>query len=258
MFKGLFSRKPAAAGVRPGAGRARAPDGVRLYAIGDIHGRADLLRQMHEMIREDAGRANKPRQRVIYLGDYIDRGLESRQVVDLLLDEPLAGFESVHLMGNHEEVLLQFLDDPGVGSNWFYFGGDATLYSYRVQGASPAIDAARLAQVQTAFANALPQRHLDFYRSLTLQHRAGDYWFVHAGIRPGTPAEAQGPAELLWIRDEFLNSTADHGAVVVHGHTITPEPVVRPNRIGIDTGAYASGCLTCLVLDGEERGFLQT
>jgi serine/threonine protein phosphatase 1 len=255
MFKSWFGKSSRDSSLSAGA---RAPDGLRLYVIGDIHGRVDLLRQMHETIREDAALANKPRQRVVYLGDYIDRGLESRQVVDLLLDEPLAGFEAVYLMGNHEEVLLQFLEDPAVGANWFFFGGDATLYSYRVAGASPTIDAAGLGQVQAAFQNGLPDRHRAFYQSLELQHRAGDYWFVHAGVRPGVPEAQQVPADLLWIRDEFLKSSADHGAVVVHGHTITPEPEVRRNRIGIDTGAYASGKLTCLVLDGAERRFLYT
>ncbi|HEY4135438.1 MAG TPA: metallophosphoesterase family protein [Alphaproteobacteria bacterium] len=237
---------------------ARAPEGLRLYAIGDIHGRLDLLQGLHELIRDDAERAGATHRRVVYLGDYIDRGLESRQVVDFLLDAPLEGFESVYLKGNHEQALLQFLDDPMVGPNWFFFGGDATLYSYRVAGAAPGIDTGRLAKIQEAFRETLPARHLDFYRALTLQHRAGDYLFVHAGIRPGVPAERQVESDLLWIRDEFLDSTADHGAVVVHGHTIMPEPVVRPNRVGIDTGAYASGHLTCLVLDGEERRFLQT
>lgn len=256
MFKGLF-RKSERSAV-PGRRAAKLPDGLRVYAIGDIHGRLDLLTQMHETIRADAAQSGAPHRCVVYLGDYIDRGLESRQVVDYLLDEPLEGFEPVYLMGNHEQVLLQFLEDPGVGPNWFFFGGDATLYSYRVPGASPAIDAARLAKVQTGFQNALPPRHLAFYRDLAYQHRAGDYLFVHAGIKPGVPAERQSETDLLWIREEFLDSTADHGAIVVHGHTIAPEPVVRPNRIGIDTGAYASGKLTALVLEGAERRFLHT
>jgi serine/threonine protein phosphatase 1 len=256
MFKDLFRKSDRLASAAAIA--ARAPEGLRLYAIGDIHGRVDLLRQMHDLIREDAGRGGVARNRIVYLGDYIDRGLESRQVVDLLLDERLDGFEQVYLKGNHEDVLLQFFEDPGVGPNWFFFGGDATLYSYRVPGASPAIDASRLGQVQTAFQNALPPRHLAFYRALELQHRAGDYLFVHAGIRPGVAFERQTEADLLWIRDEFLDSAADHGAIVVHGHTIAPQPVVRPNRVGIDTGAYASGTLTCLVLDGDSRRFLHT
>lgn len=256
MFKGLFRKSERA--VVPRDAAARVPEGLRIYAIGDIHGRVDLLRQMHEMIGADLAAAPIARAQVVYLGDYIDRGLESRQVVDLLLDEPLAGVERVHLMGNHEEVLLQFLEDPGVGPNWFFFGGDATLYSYRVPGASPAIPADRLANVQEQFRNVLPARHLAFYQSLGAMHQAGDYLFVHAGIRPGVPLAAQSPADLFWIRNEFLDSTADLGAIVVHGHTIMPEPVVRPNRIGIDTGAYASGRLTCLALEGESRRFLAT
>jgi serine/threonine protein phosphatase 1 len=258
MFSRLFRSTPRVTSFAAPHNDARAPEGLRIYAIGDIHGRLDLLRQMHEQICDDAASAGAMRKKVIYLGDYIDRGLESRQVIDLLLDAPLVGFDAVYLKGNHEQVLLEFLEDPSVGPNWFFFGGDATLYSYRVAGASPGIDAARLARVRTAFAEALPDRHLAFYRSLALQHRAGGYLFVHAGVRPGLPETRQVEADLLWIREDFLDSTADHGAVVVHGHTIMPDPVVRPNRIGIDTGAYASGKLTALVLEGEERRFLQT
>lgn len=255
MFKGLFRRSERASGPSVAA---RIPAGLRVYAIGDIHGRADLLRHLHGMIAEDLAAAPVERAQVVYLGDYVDRGLESRQVVDLLIDEPLAGVERVHLMGNHEEVLLQFLDDTGVGPNWFFFGGDATLYSYRVPGASPSIPADRLSKVQADFRAALPERHLAFYSGLGAMHQVGDYLFVHAGIRPGVPLAAQSPADLYWIRDEFLESAANHGAVVVHGHTITPEPVMRPNRIGIDTGAYASGRLTCVALEGETRRFLAT
>jgi serine/threonine protein phosphatase 1 len=238
---------------------AQAPAGRRIYVVGDIHGRADLVRQLHGMILADAG-AYRSRQRVVvYLGDYVDRGLESRQVFDLLLDEPLAGFERVHLLGNHEQAMLDFLQDPGIGPAWLYYGGAATLYSYGINAqARPPEGAERFAHLSAELARLLPPRHLAFLRRLVLHHVEGDYLFVHAGIRPGIPIERQQPEDILYIRDEFLAFNEPHGRIVVHGHTITNDPDVRPNRIGIDTGAFATGRLTCLVLDGAERRFIQT
>lgn len=237
---------------------ASAPPGTRIYAVGDIHGRADLLRAAHERIREDARTSAARRKVVVYLGDYIDRGPGSREVVDVLLSEPLADFEAVYLKGNHEQALLDFLRDISVAPQWFYYGGDATLQSYNVARPVPGGGPPALLKVQAELKEKLPERHLAFYRSLALSHRAGDYLFVHAGIRPGVPLTAQREQDMLWIRDEFLGSTADHGCVVVHGHTITPRPDIKGNRIGIDTGAYATGRLTCLMLDGDERDFLVT
>lgn len=230
------------------------PRGTRVYAIGDIHGRADLLREIHRLIREDFDRAPVERPVAVYLGDYIDRGLESRQVVDILLDEPLAGFERVHLRGNHEDFMLRFLDDAAIGPNWLLNGGTATLYSY----AGGQHEPHDIARVQAALREALPSRHLDFFRTLSLSYVEGDYLFVHAGIRPHVMLEKQVPLDLMWIREEFLNSSAEHPKMVVHGHSIHFTPEVRPNRIGIDTGAYATGTLTCLMLQGTRRDFLHT
>lgn len=234
------------------------PAGARVYAVGDIHGRADLLSEMHGLILADAAASDAERRVVVYLGDYVDRGLESRQVVDLLLDEPLAGFESVHLKGNHEEFMLVFLEDTGVATGWLNNGGNATLYSYGVGLGDAASMAERVEAAQADLAGKLPPRHLRFLDSLRLSHEEGDYLFVHAGIRPGIPLERQREEDILWIRDDFLDSTRDHGKVIVHGHSITSEPEVLPNRIGIDTGAFGSGTLTCLVLEGAERDFLFT
>jgi serine/threonine protein phosphatase 1 len=238
--------------------RAVAPPGVRIYAVGDVHGRLDLLLQLHEMIAGDASTADGLRKVVVYLGDYVDRGQESRQVIQFLLDEALAGFESVHLRGNHEEIMLAFLDDVGVGPMWMSNGGDSTLLSYGVGLQEGASIEERHARVQEKFRGAVPEAHLRFLRDLRLYHVEGDYLFVHAGIAPGKPLEEQNARDLLWIRDEFIRSDADHGKCVVHGHTIAPAPDLRDNRIGIDTGAYFSGTLTCLVLEGETRRFLQT
>lgn len=230
------------------------PRGTRVYAIGDIHGRADLLREIHRLIREDFDRAPMERPVAVYLGDYIDRGLESREVLDILLDEPLAGFERVHLRGNHEDFMLRFLDDAAVGPNWLLNGGNATVHSYA--GGQRVLD--DMAQVQAALRDALPSRHLDFFRALSLSYVEGDYLFVHAGIRPNVLLEKQNPLDLMWIREEFLNSSAKHPKMVVHGHSIHFTPEVRSNRIGIDTGAYATGTLTCLMLQGTRRDFLHT
>jgi serine/threonine protein phosphatase 1 len=231
------------------------PEGSRIYAIGDIHGRADLLERLRMVIVEDAKLRPVRRKVVVYLGDYVDRGTDSRGVVDLLAREPLAGFESVFLKGNHEDSLLQFLTDPGITPAWMAYGGEATLYSYGVR--PP--DSRRVEDVlaaQKAFTQALPPGHLAFLKALKLVHVEGDYAFVHAGFREGVPIEFQDPQDMMWIRNEFLYSDADFGKVAVHGHTITDQPEIRPNRIGIDTGAFAT--LTCLVLEETEKRFLAT
>lgn len=236
------------------------PPGTRVYAIGDIHGRADLLERMDALISADA--AGAPARRVIvYLGDYIDRGLESAQVIDRLIESGNDGFERVFLCGNHEDALLRFLDDVSVGPMWLGNGGDAALYSYGVRIKADLPYAERLAAVQADLRARLPQAHLDFLRALKRQHVEGDYLFVHAGIRPGVALDAQSDEDRIWIREPFLSARGDFGKIVVHGHTINStleSPEIRTNRIGIDTGAYASGTLTCLVLDGETRRFLQT
>ena len=236
----------------------RIPEGSRVYVIGDIHGRADLLDRLHGLIMADARAHPAARKLAVYLGDYLDRGYQSREVIECLLACPLEGFKAVHLGGNHEKVMLDFLDDPGIGLNWLMIGGDATLYSYGVAKAPRAHQLDDLEAVQRAFRDALPQSHLDFYRGLGSYHVEGDYLFVHAGVRPGVALDAQEARDLIWIRDEFLNSAADHGKMVVHGHSIVERPECHSNRIAIDTGAFATGRLTCLVLDGEARAFLGT
>ena len=236
--------------------RARVPDGVRLYAVGDIHGRADLLDVLHGRIAGDAERAPGRRKVVVYLGDYVDRGPDSFAVVEGLIERPLPEFESVRLKGNHEDFLLAFIDDAAVGDAWMMNGGGATLASYGVETGGYGGDA--LEEARLGLIRALPGDHLDFFHGLALTHEAGDYLFVHAGVRPGVGLRQQKDFDLMWIRDDFLDSDADFGRLVVHGHSIRPRPDIRPNRIGIDTGAYLTGRLTCLVLDGEERRFLHT
>ena len=234
------------------------PPGTRVYAVGDIHGRIDLLRKMNRLIRADAEERQAQRNVVVYLGDYVDRGFELRAVIDLFVNEKLPGFETVHLKGNHEDIMVRFLNDISVGPNWFAFGGLETLASYGVAAPEPLTSVAELERCQRELGRNLPRPHLKFLRGLRTFHCEGGYFYVHAGVRPGIALEAQSEDDLLWIRDDFLSSDEPRAKLVVHGHSIAAKPVVRANRIGIDTGAYASGRLTCLVAEGNGWAFLQT
>jgi len=240
-----------AAPVRPSI-----PAGQRLFCIGDIHGRLDLLQELHRKVEDDA-RDYDGHKTLVYLGDYIDRGEHSKEVIDLLLASPLAGFKTVFLMGNHEQTLLDFLLHPRDVASWLTYGGRATLQSYGVavfrEFVSGDIDVLR-----DEFEAKLPQSHLEFYRSCEMTYVVGAYCFVHAGIRPGIALGEQRDQDLLWIRGDFIDSGVIHEHIVVHGHSITPEVEWLPNRIGIDTGAFQSGVLTCLVLEREEQRLLQT
>jgi serine/threonine protein phosphatase 1 len=237
--------------------RAIAP-GRRVYAIGDIHGRYDLLQIMHEKIAADAAGSTAATRVIVYLGDYVDRGLRSRDVIDYLLDDPMPDFECIHLLGNHEFAMREFLDDSEYGWNWFGFGGDTTLLSYGVTMTPQRVTAQGLEEARLQFQGLIPASHVEFLDSLRLYHVEGDYLFVHAGVRPGTPLEAQDPHDLIWIRDEFLDSTIDHGRLVVHGHSIVRRPEIRNNRICVDTGAYATGQLTALVIEEDSVTLLST
>jgi serine/threonine protein phosphatase 1 len=253
MLARFFRSAPAAAPV------ATVPDGTRVYAIGDVHGRLDLLRDLHQQIRDHGREYPVDRRVVVHIGDYIDRGYQSRQTIDYLLDSPLAGFDMVYLQGNHERTLLEFLEDLSVGPSWLRYGGRETLFSYGLEwDRDPEEGEDALRRIQDNLRTALPDHHRRFLSALPLMYEEGDYLFVHAGVRPGVPLERQRPEDLLWIRDEFLRSDADHGKVIVHGHSISEEPVLRANRVGIDTGAFATGRLTCLVLEGNQRSFLST
>lgn len=255
----LFQRTGQKASKSPAQTRAaKAPPGMRIYAIGDIHGRDDLLRVLHERILDDIADGNPLQTTIVYLGDYVDRGLGSARVIDMLLDEPLPGTRSVHLKGNHEEAVLDFLDDASFGMVWRNFGGLETLYSYGVPDAMSISSVPEFVAAQEAFADHLPARHLNWLKGLRPSVTLGDYFFTHAGVRPGVPLEKQSEEDLMWIRDVFLDSDASFGKIVVHGHTPEPEPVLRHNRIGVDTGAYMTDVLTCVVLEGEAQRFLDT
>ena len=238
----------------------RVPDDCRVYAVGDIHGRVDLLEALHDHILDDAAAATAGRKVLVYLGDYVDRGPWSFAVVDTLIEAPLEGFEIVHLKGNHEDFLLRFLEEENLeeADLWFINGGDATLHSYKVPLLTLPFGLAELETARRAFLAALPPSHMTFFQGLKMFHVEGDYLFVHAGIKPGVPLDEQNEEDLLWIREEFLDSDAAFGHMVVHGHTPAAETDVRPNRIGIDTGAFYTDRLTCLVVEGESTRFLHT
>lgn len=228
-----------------------------MYAIGDIHGRLDLLDELLARIGAD-NRAREPAKvTVVFLGDLIDRGPHSAQVIERLRTWQPTDAGVVFLCGNHEEVLLRVLaGEPAILPDWLKFGGAECLASY-------GLDPGELADCEegeaiAAIRAAVPAEHRAFLKGFADTFRFGDYLFVHAGIRPGLDVAAQAQKDLRWIRHPFLDDRSDHGFVVVHGHTISDGVEERPNRIGIDTGAYRSGVLTALAIEGTERWFLDT
>jgi serine/threonine protein phosphatase 1 len=258
MFGKLFrSAGNAAAREAAREGAPKAPAGLRIYAIGDIHGNVALLDILHEKIAADAATGSQLQSVIIYLGDYVDRGLHSRQVIERLLAGPPPGFRAVHIKGNHEEAVLDFLQDPTFGMQWRNFGGLETLYSYGIDNAGELSTPDAFLKAGNHFSENVPAQHLHFFNALKTSVTLGDYFFTHAGVRPWVPLNQQREEDLLWIREEFLDSPANFGKVIVHGHTPEPDPVLRPNRIGIDTGAYMTGVLTSVVLEEESQRFIQ-
>jgi serine/threonine protein phosphatase 1 len=224
------------------------PDGLRIYAVGDIHGCADLLQALLLQIDADCTLYPPSRPIVVFLGDYIDRGPASREVLDLLLGYERTK-ETVFLKGNHETFVQRFLSEPEILNEWRLCGGLETLVSY---GLTPSINPGGTEQKKLAekLAECIPKRHLEFLESLDLSFNCGDFLFVHAGLRPGVPIRKQTEEDLLWIREEFLSWDQPFEKFVVHGHTPVRTPDIRSNRINIDTGAFATGRLTCIVIEG--------
>jgi len=233
---------------------ASVPEGTRIYSIGDIHGRLDLLDEVIARVDVDMGLHPVSNAIRVFLGDYIDRGPDSKRVLDRLINYCMAQ-PTVCLMGNHEVFLRQFLRDPETLSIWGRCGGLDTLLSY---GLAPEIDtdASQQRELASQFDRMLPTSHREFLGGLRPYFICGDFFFVHAGVRPGISLTEQSEDDLFWIREEFLCCQDDFGKVVVHGHTPVVEPDVRPNRINIDTGAYATGRLTCLVLERDKIRFI--
>lgn len=230
---------------------AKGPAGVRIYAIGDLHGRLDLLQAMHAEIRAELMRDRPSDWRIIHLGDYVDRGPDAAGVIQFLIDRMAEDERVIALAGNHDAALLDFLREGDRTGMFQRHGGNDTAASYgtHVDFSTPATaEAGRL-----ALGRAIPASHLDFLRELPRSATFGDFFFCHAGIRPGLPLDRQDPQDLIWIRDPFLLSGELHPKVVVHGHTPHNEAEVMPNRVNVDTLAYASGVLTALVIDGDHK-----
>ncbi len=242
--------------LKVGGRTASLPSGVRIYAVGDIHGRLDLLDILLGKIRDDL--AARPIERPVYvfLGDYLDRGPASRGTIDRLVRHSETS-ESVFLKGNHEAIAIKCLSDRSVFDYWMRLGGAETMMSYGIS-PKPSPDEKQIVMLQAAFHAALPQSHLRFFRDLRTSYSCGDFFFAHAGVRPATPLPEQKEADLLWIREDFISSTADFGKIVVHGHTPVREADIRPNRVNIDTGAFATGRLTCLVVEHSSLALIDT
>jgi serine/threonine protein phosphatase 1 len=232
----------------------KVPDGLRVYAIGDVHGRADLLEALFARIDADNAAHHTPRSIEIFLGDYIDRGPSSREVLDLLIARRRGG-RLVCLKGNHETYVDEFLRNPPALADWKTVGGLNTLLSY---GITPSMnsDDREQQELADAFGRTLPDQHRQFLNGLALSYTCGDYFFVHAGVRPCSSLRNQLQQDLLGIREDFLLHEEDFGKIVVHGHTPVMQPDIRSNRINIDTGAYATGRLTCLRLEGDGVEFV--
>ena len=239
------------------SGGSAGPKGHRLYAIGDIHGRLDLLDELLAQIAADNESRKPARATIVFLGDLIDRGPQSAGVVERLRTYRPSFARTVFLMGNHEEVFLRIMaGETDILADWLRFGGAECIRSYGIDPldlkSREPVAALRLLR------RAIPKEHLKFIGGFVDSASFGEYLFVHAGIRPGVPLAHQAPQDLRWIRAPFLEDRSDHGRIVVHGHTISERVDMKPNRIGIDTGAYWSGVLTAMGLEGDERWFLQT
>lgn len=253
----MFFSRFRAAGARRAP--ARIPAGMRVYAIGDIHGRYDLLLALLAAIGADA--ASGPGDcRMVFLGDYIDRGDDSAAVIARLASGTAEGSADrswTCLMGNHEATLLAALSGEADWEAWLRMGGAETLFSYGVSARS-FTGPDRGEQLRAATLAAIPAAHLDFLRQLPTSAEIGEYYFCHAGIRPGVPLDRQSPDDLIWIRDPFIRSGRDHGKRIVHGHTPVMEVEMHANRINVDTGAYLTHRLSCVVLEGDEARVIHT
>lgn len=236
--------------------RPSVPAGLRVYAIGDIHGRLDLLDAMLATIEADLGMRPAIKPVYVFLGDYIDRGPSSRETIDRLIKHSKAN-ECVFLKGNHELIAIKCLSDRGLFDQWMRLGGMETLNSYHVA-AQGLTTGKRIVELQAAFHEALPQAHFRFFRDLQASFVLGDFFFTHAGVEPNVDLADQKENDLLWIREEFLSSNVDFGKIVVHGHTPVRDVEVRTNRINVDTGAFATGHLTCLVIEEASLALIST
>lgn len=244
-----FSRGP---GTQP-----KGAKGYRAYVIGDVHGMLDLLEDLLAKIHAEMQHRPARKTLLVFVGDLIDRGPSSAEVIERLRTYRRHGIQPVFLLGNHEEVLLRIVrGDETLIASWLQFGGLQCLESYGVDESKLRGRSAQ--QIVEIVRAAVPAKHIEFLESFIDSCRFGDYLFVHAGIRPGIELEFQSQADMRWIREPFLFDDTDHGFVVVHGHTISEEVEDRPNRIGIDTGAYRTNVLTALAIEGRNRWLIDT
>lgn len=240
-----------------GVGEPSVPPGYRVYAVGDVHGRLDLLDDALSRIECDIDSRSGAQNIIVFLGDLIDRGPSSAQVIARVRTYCRPSVRTVFLSGNHEEVLLRLLRGEGrFLRDWLSFGGTECARSYGIS--STALKRMDPGQAVEVLRQKIPAHDQEFLKAFVDTFRIGSYLFVHAGVRPGVPLPDQTQADLRWIRRPFLDNDDDHGFIVVHGHTIAEQVDVRANRIGLDTGAYRSGVLTAMGLEGRERWFLQT
>jgi serine/threonine protein phosphatase 1 len=244
MFRGWVGKTEKRAGV---------PSGMRVYAIGDVHGCVDLLEKAFRWIDNDIASVSGQRFVQVFLGDYVDRGPDTKRTLDLLIDRS-RHHETVFVRGNHERLLLDFLEQPTVLSEWWSIGGAQTLMSYGLSPTSRWKPGEEFS-LRDALVAAMPHPHRAFLESLKAAFSCGDFFFTHAGARPGIPLDLQREDDLMWIMDPFLNSRYDFGKVVVHGHTPVRSPEVYSNRINIDTGAYATGLLSVLSIEDDRLAF---
>lgn len=233
---------------------ARGPEGLRVYAIGDVHGRSDLLGEMHRRIAAEIERDAPADWRIIHLGDYCDRGPDSRGVIDRIMAAQARDPRAMALLGNHDLGFLDFLDMPDERSLFARFGGVQTSASYGVD--LTMTDPQAMAMSHAALVRAVPEAHLAFLRGCGFSLSFGDFFYCHAGIRPQVPLDLQTPEDLIWIRRDFIDYVGLHPKVIVHGHTISATPEIRPNRVNVDTGAYATGTLTAFVVEGAMKRLL--
>lgn len=230
-------------------------DGL-IYAIGDIHGRADLLRLMLERIETDRG--GQPGE-IIFLGDYIDRGPDSRGVIDILLRlDEFTSLSPSFIKGNHEATLLDFVAGEPVGPAWAEFGAIDTLVSYGVRPPRHKTQAEAWIDVRFALRDALPEAHMDFYAALVTSIDRDPYFFAHAGIDPDKPIDQQSEHDLMWIRKRFLGQDRKLSRFVIHGHSARRSPIIGRSRLGIDTGAYSTGRLTAARIGPAGISLLET
>lgn len=251
MLSRLFAK-------RPEPSTSRTPSDCVVWTVGDIHGRDDLADRLIQAIRDDLFRSSAGRKVIVFLGDYVDRGRGSKAVLDQLIDlKADTRLEVRCIRGNHEDRLEAFLTDPMVGPGWCDYGGLDTLAAYGVQPPEMRTDAEGWAQCSQTLVEALPATHRSFLKELEPSVVIGDYFFCHAGARPGVPLADQTPADLMWIRETFLDHSGRFEHVVVHGHTPMDNVVSDSRRIGLDTGAYATNVLSAVRLEGETRVLVQ-